>query len=683
MKSHDTASQKEKDRVEQLRKTVAHHQYLYHTLDAPEITDEAYDSLLHELIALERKYPEFASPVSPSVRVGGDVSSHFKKVTHQVRQWSLDNVFNEEELYEWEERIKRLLTKDVSLDARKLDYCAEFKIDGLKVILTYENGIFVRGATRGDGVVGEDVTENLKTVGSIPLTLPKKINLVAVGEVWLPQSEFEKVNRERKKKNEPLFANPRNTAAGTLRQLDPKIVAARRLSTFMYDIDVIASADDVAPTPKNHLDELELLKALHFKVEPHFTHFDSLDQVLAFYNTWVKKKGTTDFDIDGVVIKVNDKGFQRILGYTGKSPRFAVAYKFPAEQVTTVVEDIVLQVGRTGVLTPVAHLRPVSVAGSTVSRATLHNEDEIRRLDVRVGDTVVLQKAGDIIPDIVEVVTSLRTGKEKKYTFPKKVSGCGGDGSIERISGQAAHRCVHKDSYELQKQKLHYFASKKALNIDGLGPKIIDLLFDNNLIATYDDLFTLEEGDFSELPGFKEKAIQNVLTAIEKSRKIEFHRLLIGLSIPQVGEETAHDIAQHFMSLKKLQSASREELESIEGVGDIVAESIYTWFRDSANKELLSRLLKHTTIIEPKAAVSGVGVLAGKTFVLTGTLTTMTRDEAREKIRERGGSVSGSVSKQTDYVVVGENPGSKLDDAEKLRVPVVDEKAFAEMLGKK
>jgi DNA ligase (NAD+) len=673
-------SKETKKRLKQLREEISHHQNLYHVKDTPKISDEAYDSLLKELVFLEKKYPEFDNDTSPSKRVGGRPSEGFKKITHKVRQWSLDNVFTFEELKGWESKVYRVLEREFEIKPAKLSYCVELKIDGLKAVLTYKNGKFISGATRGDGVVGEDVTHNLRTIGSVPLNLRKKIDLTVSGEVWLSHKEFKKINKKREKNGEALFANPRNAAAGTIRQLDPKVAAERKLSTFIYDINHIENSDDKIIPPKNQIEELKLLKSLGFKVESHGKECKNLEEIEQFYKKWTKEKEKEDFGIDGVVIKVNDAETQRKLGHTGKSPRFAIAYKFPAEQVTTKVEDIVLQVGRTGVLTPVAHLTPVFVDGSTVSRATLHNEDEINRLDVRIGDTIILQKAGDVIPDIVEVVTSLRTGREKKFKFPNKVEACGGDASIERVEGQAAWRCVDRNSFTQRQHKLYYFVSKKAFNIDGLGPKIIDLLLEENLINTPDDIFTLKEGDLSALPGLGEKSAKNIISEIQSSKEISLSKFLVSLSIDGVGEETARDFAKYFASIEKIAGASLEELEKIEGVGSVVAKSIIDWFADKNNKKLIKNLLKEIKIKNEGLKVNKK--LSGKTFVITGTLESMGREEAKEEVRIRGGSVSSSVSKKTDFIVAGENPGSKVDKGQVLGASILDEKAFLSLLKK-
>jgi DNA ligase (NAD+) len=667
-----------KERYEKLIKAIEHHQYLYHVLDKPEITDEAYDSLLRELLAIEEKNPNLISPLSPSQRVGGSVLKEFKKVKHQVRQWSFDDIFDFAELKKWDEKVKRMIEKEPSLKDEKLEYCLELKIDGLKIILTYKNGSFVEGATRGDGQVGENVTENLKTIKSIPFFLQEKEDIIVVGEAWMNKQELEKINKEREKKGEPVFANTRNAGAGSIRQLDSKITAKRKLDTFIYDIDKLEGIDK----PKTQGEELELLKKLGFKTNQYFKVANTLDEIEKYYNEWAKKKDKMEYGLDGIVIKVNSRKIQQALGYTGKTPRWGVAYKFPAEQVTTVVENIILQVGRTGVLTPVAHLTPVRVAGSVVSRATLHNEDEIKRLDVRVGDTVVLQKAGDVIPDIVQVLKDLRTGKEKPYQFPKFVAECGGEGKIERVPGQAAWRCVSKDSFAQKRRKFYHFVSKKAFDMDGCGPKIIDVLLDNNLISSFEDIFTLKRGDLLSLPRFAEKSVDNLLLSVEKAREIGLPKFLVGLSITQVGEETAIDLAKYFGDIEKLSRAKFADLQILDGIGPIVAQALVDWFADKNNIILLNNLLKQVKISNFRHSESliGTGKLTGQSFVLTGTLSEMSRDEAKNKIRLLGGDVSEAVSAKTTYLVAGENAGSKLEKAQKLGVKVLGEKDFLDLI---
>jgi DNA ligase (NAD+) len=679
------ASKEEKERIVKLRETIEKYRYEYHVLDKSSISPEALDSLKKELVDLETKYPELVTPDSPTQRVAGEPSREFKKVTHKVAQWSFNDAFNEEDIKAFDERVKRFLKPDFG-DVEP-EYTCELKIDGLKVVLEYAGGALFQAATRGDGKVGEDVTANVKTIESVPLKLKEPIDCIVEGEIYLPKKEFERINREQVKKGEEIFANPRNFAAGTIRQLDPRIVAERKLSTFIYDLARITHPNPSLTTregqDKTITQEKELgyLKELGFKVNKNFKLCKNIKEVIEYWKLWKDKKEKEDYLIDGVVVKVNEKKYQDALGFTGKAPRFGIAFKFPAEQVTTVVEDIVLQVGRTGVLTPVAHLRPVSVAGSTVSRATLHNEDEIKRLGVRIGDTVILQKAGDVIPDIVSVVLEMRTGKERTFVWPKFVSDCGGKGEIERIPGEAAWKCKDKNSFIQKKRKLYHFASKYAFDIDGLGPKIIDALLAADLIATYDDIFTLKKGDLLNLERFAEKSADNLISSIEKSKNITLARFIVALSIPQVGEETALLLAENFQfTIFNLQKAKQEELEKIEGVGPVVAQAIVNWFKDEENKKLLNRLLKHVKIISESRLAPSASKLIYKTFVLTGTLSTMSRDEAKEKIREMGGSVSSSVSKETDYVVAGENPGSKYDRAVALGVKILSESEFEKML---
>ncbi|MCD5382479.1 MAG: NAD-dependent DNA ligase LigA [Candidatus Pacebacteria bacterium] len=659
-------------RATELSRLIEHHRALYHEQDTPEISDEAYDSLVTELLEIEKAYPALKGSYTPTEVVGGAASAAFSKVTHRVRQWSFDNVFSNEELAAWEERLYRFLEKEGN-STDTLTYVCEHKIDGLKVIVEYADGSLVRATTRGDGVVGEDITHTARTIADIPEHLSEPIDLIVVGEAWLSEKAFAHINKERERAGEPLFANPRNAAAGSLRLLDAAVTKKRKLSYFAYDIDFIDKTD----VPDTQMGELVLLKTLGFTVNKNYRHAKTIADIFDFYTTWVPKRDDLPYGVDGVVIKVNEVAAQRALGHTAKSPRYGIAYKFPAEQATTVVEDIQLQVGRTGVITPVAHLRPVRIAGSTVSRATLHNEDQIKKLDVRVGDTVILQKAGDIIPEILEVLRALRPAKTKPFRFPKKVAECGGDGSIERVPGEAAYRCVSKDSDTLHRERLYHFVSKGALNIDGVGPRIIDLLLEHNLINTAADLYTLTEGDLIDLPSFKEKAAENVVQAIGAVREVPLHRLLVGLSIDHVGEETARLIAEHCGSLGAVEKVSVEALAEVHGVGDIVAASVVSWMEDKAHQDLLKALKRHITITKPKHSGSA---LAGKTFVFTGTLPTLGRSEAGELARAQGASVASSISKNTDYVVVGTSAGSKAAKARALGVAVLDEAAFLDLV---
>lgn len=673
----ERAPRETRERLARLKEAIEKYRYEYHVLDKSSISPEALDSLKRELVEIETTYPELVTPDSPSQRVGGKPLPEFKKVRHQVAQWSFNDAFTEDEMREFDARVKRFLRSQgggVSSTV-SLSYVCEHKIDGLKVVLEYEKGLLVRAATRGDGTVGEEVTENVKTIESVPLRLREPVSIIVEGEVWLKKSTLAELNRARKRAGEEPFANPRNVAAGSIRQLDPKVAASRKLDSYIYDL-----AQSEHTPPATQYAELEYLQKLRFKVNPHFVLCKDIEEVLAYWKQWKPRREKEEYEMDGIVVKVNEGRLQEALGYTGKAPRWGIAFKFPAEQVTTVVEGIVFQVGRTGVVTPVARLRPVTVGGSLVSRATLHNEDEIKRLDVRIGDTVVLQRAGDVIPDIVSVVKDLRTGREKPFRWPTRLPECGGDGTMERVPGEAAWRCKAKDSFAAHRRRLHHFVSKHAFDIKHLGPKNINALMDAGLIADCADIFALQRGDLLTLPRFAEKSADNLLAAIERARRVSLPRLLVALSIPQVGEETAEDLAEHFGTLEKLRSAPFEELEKIMGVGPVVARAVADWFRDAENRALLARLLKHIRIEHTVRAPVGTQKLQGKSFVLTGTLVGLSRDEAKAKIKARGGSVSEAVSKKISFVVAGENPGSKLRKARSLGVRVLSEKEFREML---
>jgi DNA ligase (NAD+) len=657
------------DRVLVLRQTLDEHRYKYHVLDAPTLSDAAYDSLMRELEDIEKQYPDMVTPDSPTQRVGATPLPYFEKVEHKVSQWSFDDAFTEGDIRDFDVRVRKMLQGALGCPVQPT-YVCELKIDGLKMVLEYKKGMLVCAATRGDGVIGENVTQNARTISAVPLRLTRPIDCIVEGEVWMSKANLETINSERAKNNEEPFANPRNVAAGSMRQLDPKVTASRRLDNFVYDIARTSEA-----LPKTQSEELEYLSRLGFKVNREHICFSDISGVISYWKEWTKKAPKEDYLIDGVVVKVDEREYQDLLGYTAKGPRFGIAFKFPAEQVATQVLDIIFQVGRTGVVTPVAVLKPVAVAGSIVSRATLHNEDEINRLDVRIGDTVLIQKAGDVIPDIVSVLVDMRTGKEKKFIFPKKVAGCGGDGSIERIPGQAAYRCIVLDSPELTLRKLSYFASKKCMNIDGLGPKLIAAFYEYGLVKTYADIFKLKEGDMSALPRFGEKSARNVIAAIDAVRTVPFDRFLAALSIPHVGEETARDVATSFKSIDALQKASVNDIQNVFGVGGVVAESIVAWFKDTQNKKELDDLLSYVTVVPPKTP-SASSFFAGKTFVITGTLKTFSRDSISEYIRARGGKVSSSVSKETHCVIYGENAGSKLDVARTLGVRTITEEEF-------
>jgi DNA ligase (NAD+) len=678
----DLQKQHAQDRIEKLRKLIDIYRYDFHVLDKETISPEALDSLKKELQELEHTHPEFYSSDSPTQRVAGKAIDTFKKVTHKIQQWSYNDAFTEGDMMLFNERVNRFLKRDIYSD---IEYTCELKIDGLKVVIEYEQGKLVRAATRGDGVIGEDVTHNIRTIQSVPLVLEKQITCIVEGEVWVGKKNFAMLNERQKAAGLQVFANPRNIAAGSVRQLDPRIAASRNLDMFIYhlaDIDVttVPKGDTL---PESQFEELAYLQKLGFKVNPHAKKVSNMQGVFSYWKQFQHVHKKEDYLIDGVVVKVNSYADQKELGYTGKAPRFGIAYKFPTEQVTTTVEDIHVQVGRTGVITPVAILTPVVVMGSTVSRATLHNEDEIHRLDIRIGDTVIIQKAGDVIPDIVQVLTELRVGTEKKYVFPKKVDGCGGDGSIERIPGQSAYRCVVMDSEALFKRKLYHFVSKKCFNMDGFGPKQIDLFLEAGLIQSYADIFTLKKGDIEILPRMGDLSATNIIDAIEKARYVQLWRLIFALSIPQVGEETARDLSRVSGSkIDVLKQMSLSDLIQISGIGEVVAKNIYTWFRDEKHIHILDDLLKHVHITDELTPESDAisHAFSGKTFVLTGTLPTLSRDDASDMIRARGGSVSSSVSSKTDFLLAGEKAGSKYTEAKKLGVEIISEEQFLQMI---
>lgn len=662
-----------RERLRRLRTTIAHHRRQYHELDAPEISDEAYDALLAELADLEEG--EEGGGVAADV-VGGHPATPFTKVTHRVRQWSFDNIFDYEELQDWSARLERLLV-EADRGGEIVSYVCEHKIDGLKLILEYQAGEFVRASTRGNGRVGEDVTHTARAIKTLPAKLTKSVDLICVGEVWLSQSDFTKLNKTQAQNEDALFANPRNAAAGTLRQLDPTVAADRNLSLTCYDIDYVTG--DIIPTTQ--WEELRLLNELGLPTSSYSKKCRDISAIQAYYDNLVPQRDDFPWAIDGVVIKVDRIDQQRLMGYTAKGPRYGIAYKLPAEQTTTVVTAITLQVGRTGVVTPVAELRPVKIAGTTVARATLHNEDFICEKDIRVGDTVIIQKAGDIIPEVIAVILHLRPTKTQPYRFPQTVSGCGGDGRIERVTGEAAYRCVSLDSEHLRRQCLYYFVSKAALDIDGVGPRIIDQLLDAGLITSAADLFTLTTHQLEALEGFKYQAARNVVDAISDARRVELHRLLIALSIDGVGEETARLLADNFQSLDAIKVATLEDIASIHGLGDTVAQAVVDWFADCDNYAYLRSLTPHLEVITPVVSTNTTA-LAGQSVVITGTLPTLTRDQAKAYVRQAGGRVSSAVSKKTNYVVVGKDPGSKADKAAELNIKTLDETEFLQLVSR-
>jgi len=682
-------SQKIRRRIEKLRREIDRLRYLYHVEDNPKVTDEVYTSLRHELMELEKKYPEYHDPASPTERIGGNPLDKFTKSTHIFRQWSLDDCFSFEELTDWEKKNLRILDKKAV--KKKLSYYVEPKIDGLHIVLTYKQGVLTAGVTRGDGVIGEDVTQNIRTIESIPLKLKEKVDIVAEGECWLSNEELKRINKEREKKNEPLFANARNAAAGSIRQLDPKIAASRKLNSFIYQLRPI-NPNNFTQDISTQERKVKELKRLGFKVNLKNRLCENLNQIKTFYSSWEKKKDKQEYGIDGLAIKINQVDVQEALGYTGKSPRWAIAYKFPAETVTTKVLDIQIQVGRTGALTPVAILKPVVVAGSTVSRASLHNPDEIARLDVKIGDTVILQKAGDVIPEIVKVLKNLRNGDEKTFKMPKHCSICKSPVEkryLKKGKKEAALYCSNRNCYAQEQRKLIYFVSKKGFNIEGMGQKNVVALMDAGLIEKFSDIFTLEVGDVVPLERFAELSANNLISSIKASRRIKLDKFITSLGIRYIGEETAVLISGHLKQklskksnpqeiIETAKETSAEGWEKIKGIGDRAAKSLHDYFNDKDNIQEFKKLTKLgiEVVVDKKIKKT----LNGETFVLTGTLKNLTRDEAKEKIRKAGGEISSSVSKKTNYVLAGKNPGSKYQKANKLGVKIISEKEFIDLI---
>lgn len=656
-----------RERARQLQSIITKYRALQHEKDISPISPEALDSLKYELALLEEKYPELVTPDSPTQVVAGRPVPYLLKVRHAVEQWSFNDAFTEDDIRSFDERVRKGSGVSPTYDL-------ELKIDGLKIVLTYKKGKLITAATRGDGIIGEDVTHNIRTVKSVPTQLSRDIDLVAEGEVYLTRSGFKKLNALRKAEGEQEFANPRNAAAGSIRQLDPLVAAGRPLGVFAYDVAATSEA-----FPLTQSEELKYLSELGLPVNPEHHHVESLEEIFSYWKKWKgSAREKVDYQIDGIVLKVESHLAQEMLGYTGKAPRFGIAYKFPPEQVETIIEDITLQVGRTGKLTPVAHLRSVAVAGTTVARATLHNEDFIREKDIRIGDTVILQKAGDIIPEIISVLKELRPAGAKSWKFPTHSPLCGGEGEIERVPGEAAHRCKVAGSFQQQARKLVYFAGKSALDIDGMGRETVKLLMEHDLVSDFDDIFELTKDELLELEGFEETKTNNLIKAIEVSKKVTFDRLLVGLGVPHVGEETAFLLAAHFGTLAKLGGASEESLSTIEGIGPIIGASVATWFADTDNRALLARLEKHLKV--QKVVAPEKGPLSGQSAVITGTLPTLSREDAEARVRRAGGKATGTVSSKTSFVVAGENPGSKYEKAKTLGIPIIDEAGFLKRL---
>ena len=658
--------------AERLRKELRHHEYLYYVMDAPTITDAEYDRLMIRLREIEAEYPEDVPADSPTQRVGGKVNPEFTEVKHLTPLLSLGNAFSADELRAFDERVRNGLPQ-----GSEIEYVLEPKIDGLACSLVYENGKLVRAATRGDGVVGENVTANVRTIRAIPLTLTVPAGeevpelLDVRGEVYMPRHEFMRLNEERAEKGEAEFANPRNAAAGSLRQLDPQVTAKRSLSFFAYNVGNGAL--------EKHSDSLAMLKGYGFKVSENYKVVANIEEAIKFIEEFDAKRSSLAYDTDGAVIKVNAVYQQRILGATGKDPRWAIAYKFPPEQAETTLEDIVWRVGRTGVLTPTAVLTPVKLSGSVVSRATLHNEDFIREKGICIGDRVVINKAGEIIPEVLRVVESKRTGEETPVVIPAECPECGW--KVERQGSEAAIRCTNPHCPALGREGLIHFVSRDAMNIEGCGPSVINQLIDSELVRDAADLYSLQKEDLLKLERMGEKSADNLLKAIEASKENELDKLLFGLGIRHVGAKVARILAEEFGTVKKLLAAEPEQLAAIRDIGDKIAESVVTWLSVPTNVDLLDRLEKAGLKMEfAVRAKSESNPFFGKTLVFTGTLPTLGRAEAQTMAQDVGAKVSGSVSKKTDFVIAGAEAGSKLEKAEKLGVTVIDEATFLEMI---
>ena len=660
--------------IEQLREEIRRNDELYYVNDSPEISDRDYDDLIERVRLLEQANPDLITPDSPTQRVGGRPAEGFPEVVHRRPMLSLDNSYNIDELRAFADRCQRLA------DGRPIEYVAELKIDGVSMSLQYEDNVLVRGVTRGDGRIGEEVTQNARTIRTVPLRLPTRAQVIGTeievrGEVFIPRDVFEKTNAEREEQGEPRFANPRNAAAGAIRQLDSRIVARRKLDMFAYDL-IAAGRKPFA----NHWESLDWLEKAGFRVNPERALCKSIDEVIDFANRKEAERDDLGYEIDGLVVKVNSIALQEEFGSTQKAPRWAIAYKYPARQASTRVLSIVVQVGRTGALTPVANLEPVLLAGTTVARATLHNEDEIRRLGIKIGDWVLIEKSGEVIPKVLSVIKSKRTGEEKPFRRPKKCPVCGG--AISRPEGEVVARCVAADCPAQLIGRLLHFASRRAMRIEGLGDVLVDQLVASNLVHDAGDLYSLTLEQIANLPRMATKSATNLLAQIEASKSRELPSLIYALGIRHVGERTAAILARQCGSLERLSKASIEELDEIPEIGLTVAQSVRDWFDDEGNLALCDRLRAAgvKTEEEGKSGQLTDERFAGKQFVLTGKLTSLTRDEARALIEDRGGRVMSSVSKKTDYVIAGEEAGSKLDKAESLGVAIVDEDAFKAML---
>ncbi|WP_174615855.1 NAD-dependent DNA ligase LigA [Virgibacillus ihumii] len=662
--------QEAQQRIAELTDLLNQYNYEYHVLDNPSVPDAEYDQKMQEIRKLEEQFPELVTPESPTQRVGGEPLEAFQKVQHNVPMLSLGNAFGADDLRDFARRARQGTDAPIS-------YVCELKIDGLAVSLLYENGKFVRGATRGDGTTGEDITSNLRTIRSMPLTIKDTETIEVRGEAFMPHQSFLKLNEQREKNDAEPFANPRNAAAGSLRQLDPKIAASRNLDIFLYGVGEWESGN-----LSSHSERLKYLKELGFKTNSEWKKCETIEEVIEYVEYWENERPNLNYEIDGIVVKVDNLDQQEELGFTAKSPRWAIAYKFPAEEVITTIREIELSVGRTGVITPTALLDPVKVAGTTVQRASLHNEDLIREKDIRLGDTVVIKKAGDIIPEVVRAVQEKRTGEEKEFFMPEECPEC--DSELVRLEEEVALRCINPSCPAQLKEGLIHFVSRNAMNIDGLGEKVIIQLFRENLVHTIADIYRLKEEDLLQLERMGEKSVSNLLQAIETSKENSLERLLFGLGIRFIGSKAAKTLASHFEKMENLQQATFEDVVAIDEIGEKMADSIVRYFEEVEVKELINELDNLGVNMEytgPKQQdISGDSVFTGKTVVLTGKMEWFTRKEAKEAIEQLGGTVTGSVSKKTDFVIAGEDAGSKLEKAQKLGVTVWSEEQLSEVL---
>ena len=652
--------------VNELKDQLQKYSDAYYVNDNPLITDAEYDSLLRKLQSLENEYPELADKNSPTQKVGGKASAKFSPVNHSVQLLSLSNAFNADDLRDFDARCEKLAET-------KLEYVLEPKIDGLTVALTYKKGILEMAATRGDGLVGENILENALTIKDIPEKLPKAIDLQVRGEVYMPKAAFVKLNEAREENGEGTFANPRNAAAGSLRQLDAKVTASRQLSAWIYDV---LAVDEKDKNFKTQFEALDFLRDLGFKVTPEITK-GNIDEIIAAVEKWQEKRHSLSYDIDGLVLKINDLQIREDLGNTAKATRGAIAYKFPAEEKETVVKDIIVGVGRTGVMTPLAILEPTWVAGSTISKATLHNEDMVRDKDIRIGDHVMIHKAGDVIPEVIRVLKEKRTGNEVPFVMPKACPECGSE--AVRLEGEAAWRCTNSSCPAKIREGFVHFVSRTAMNIDGFGIAMVNQLLENGLVKNIADIYSLKFEDLVELERMGEKSANNLLSAIENSKNNPLSSLLAGLGIPMVGEKASKILAKKFGSMEKLQNVSVEELQEIPEIGEKIAKSVVAWFKESHNRDLIDQLKESgLNMAEEQTAVGEK--LSGLTFVITGTLPSMSREEAKKLIETNGGKVSGSVSKKTNYLLAGENGGSKMEKAIQYNTEIIDENRLFQLI---